>query len=298
MNFLALLLGLAVERLLTNVLHLREFRWLDPIFDRFFESYDDAERTVTVAASLLLMLALVAPVVSVYLILDDSMAHIPVFILSVFVLLFCLGPRDLGEEVSDYREAIADNDLTEIRALSSELLEYDQELAGDPPDIERAIYAQANNRIFGVVFWFAVLGPAGAWLFRVLDLFRRRAVLHARAKELGNGDAEPLEVVSVAVMLHKLLAWVPSRLLMFGYALAGSYEGAMDAWKQVSEKGTGFLAEDEFEVIGAVGCGAAPRGENETVSDRAGTAFALVVRTLWMVWAPVLALLTLYGALT
>ena len=27
--------------------------------------------------------------------------------------------------------------------------------------IERAIYVQANNRIFGVVFWFLLLGPAG-----------------------------------------------------------------------------------------------------------------------------------------
>ena len=29
----ALLLGLAVERLLTHLFHLREFRWLDPVFN-------------------------------------------------------------------------------------------------------------------------------------------------------------------------------------------------------------------------------------------------------------------------
>ena len=33
MNFLALLLGLALERVLTHLFHLREFRWLDPLFD-------------------------------------------------------------------------------------------------------------------------------------------------------------------------------------------------------------------------------------------------------------------------
>ena len=38
--------------------------------------------------------------------------------------------------------------------------------------MERAIYVQANNRIFGVVFWFLVLGPTGAWAFRVLDLLQ------------------------------------------------------------------------------------------------------------------------------
>lgn len=296
MNFLALLMGLAAERLLTNVLHLREFNWLDPVFDRFFRSYDDAEKTVTLAACLLLLLAVIAPVGIVYMILYDSMAHIPVFVFSVFVLLFCLGPRDLGEEVSDYRRAIAENDLDEIRALSAELLESEPEFAGDPPDIERAVYSQANNRIFGVVFWFAVLGPLGAWLFRVLDLLRRRAMYRARQQELSGEVTEQPAFVSVAVMLHKLFAWVPSRLLMIGYAMAGSYDGALAAWKQVV-KGTDFWTEDEHEVIGAVGCGAAPENTDQSVSERAQVAIDLVVRTLWMIWAPVLALLTLYGAM-
>ena len=33
MNFLALFLGLGIERLLTHLFHLREFHWLDPVFD-------------------------------------------------------------------------------------------------------------------------------------------------------------------------------------------------------------------------------------------------------------------------
>ena len=36
MQFLALILGLAIERLLTQLFHLRAFHWLDPIFDQAF----------------------------------------------------------------------------------------------------------------------------------------------------------------------------------------------------------------------------------------------------------------------
>ena len=36
MNLFALLLGLGIERLLTHLFHLREFRWLDPLFDASF----------------------------------------------------------------------------------------------------------------------------------------------------------------------------------------------------------------------------------------------------------------------
>ena len=44
----------------------------------------------------------------------------------------------------------------ETREIAHELLEYWPEPGDSAPDIEAAIYAQANNRIFGVVFWFAL----------------------------------------------------------------------------------------------------------------------------------------------
>ena len=44
MNFVALLLGLGVERLLTHLFHLREFRWLDPLFDRILRFLDKSSR--------------------------------------------------------------------------------------------------------------------------------------------------------------------------------------------------------------------------------------------------------------
>ena len=48
MNFLALFMGLAVERLLTQLFHLRKFHWLDPLFDLAVicegDALDPAER--------------------------------------------------------------------------------------------------------------------------------------------------------------------------------------------------------------------------------------------------------------
>jgi AmpE protein len=297
MNFLALLLGLAIERLLTHLLHLREFRWLDPLFDFFLARFATAGLGKTMAMAFGLLLALVAPVALVFFSLQDRLAHIPLFAFSVFVLLFCLGPRDLGEEVNDYRQAIADNDEAEVQSLATELLEYATEMSPDAPDIERAIYAQANNRIFGVVFWFGVLGPVGAWLFRVLDLMRKRAIQQQRNAAGGNDSTEMLSVVQVVVQLHRLLAWIPSRLLMVGYTLAGSYDGAVAAWRQpLPERKALFPGEDDY-LLGAVGCGAAPENDSDSVSERAQVAIDLVVRTLWMIWCPVLALLTLYGVI-
>ena len=283
MNFLALLLGLAVERLLTHLFHLREFRWLDPLFDWFFGRFGEKDNVAMVTAISVLLLVILAPVAVVYFGLFDRLAQIPLFLFSVFVLLFCLGPRDLAEEVNDYRRAIADNDFDEVQALAAELLEYSPEISTEPPDVEKAIYSQANNRIFGVVFWFAVLGPLGAWLFRVLDLMRRRAAHHHQAID-GKPHDNPSPIVALVFQIHRIFAWIPSRLLMVGYALAGSYDGAVSAWRENSSPGA-FAPENE-RLVSAVGCGAAPAGGEHDVSERAQIAIDLVIRTLWMIWCP------------
>jgi membrane protein required for beta-lactamase induction len=299
MNFLALLLGLAAERLLTHVFHWREFHWLDRLFDWGFKRTGKVGKFAAFGSCLLLLCIILLPVVVVYVALLDTFAHIPLFVFSIFVLLFCLGPRDLGEEVDEYRQAVIDDNPDEARVLATELLEYPPE-AGELPDIDRAIYAQANNRIFGVVFWFAILGPVGAWLFRVLDLMRRRAIRYyigISGDQFATQSLQAAPVVAAAIKLHQIFAWIPSRLLMFGYAMAGDYDGAVSAWRNPPAVSAELFPGKDEQLLGAIGCGASPESIEDDVAARAQVALDLVIRTLWMVWCPVLALLTIYGSI-
>lgn len=296
MNFLALLLGLAIERLLTSVFHLREFRWLDPAFDRLLREVRRRGPwlggAVVVAGALLIS----APVVLASLLLHDEFRQIPFFLFAVVVLLFSLGPRDLEQEVDDYCAALERDDGEALRRVAKELAEEDtpNDSAARHAAVERAIYVQANNRMFGVIFWFLLLGPAGAWLFRVLDLLRRRARFQqSRPEDAAGGESEaPVRV------LHGLLAWIPARLLAIGYTLAGNFEVAARGWRAAREPGLGLVARSE-ELMAQVGMGAAGR-EPETTDDpavayeRLRGAMALVMRTLWLIWCPIIALLTLY----
>jgi AmpE protein len=292
MNIMSIYLGLAVERLLTALFHLRDFNWLDPLIDRFLGATRSTNQVLNIVVVWGFLLLLLLPVLLVAGLLEDRLAQIPLFVFSVFILLFCLGPRDLGEAVSDYRKAIEENDQEELHALAAEFLDRDALPAEGVPDIEAAIYSQANNRIFGVVFWFALLGPVGAWMFRVLDIMRHRALYHPEA-DLPEKGTGPL--IAAVLVWHWVLAWVPSRLLMAGYALAGNYEGAVTAWRKGAED-SGSITADE-QLLGTVGCSAVDHDEDNDVSERAQVAIDLVIRTLWFIWCPVLALLTLYGAL-
>jgi membrane protein required for beta-lactamase induction len=299
MNFLALLLGLIVERSLTHLFRLREFRWLDPLFDAAFRRAGGLPR---VPATLLLAAAaglLALPVAAVSWALWDELLQVPYFAFAVVVLLFALGPRDLADEVDDYLAALRTGDPEDLRRLAKELTESNPpEPAGARNEtVERAIYVQANNRVFAVVFWFLVAGPTGAWLFRVIDLMRRRmAYRHLVVDDPAQSSALWLTTRE----LHAIVAWVPARLLAAGYVLAGDFEDALDSWRRGGGAGAPSIADASESVLCRVGGSAAGRSDldpalTDSAVERVNAARNLVIRTLWIIWCPVIAVLTLYN---
>jgi len=303
MNFLALLLGLALERVLTHLFHLREFRWLDPLFDAHLRRLRATaggvnRRWSALALTFLLAALLVAPVALLAAAFRGELLQIPYFAFAVVVLLFSLGPRDLDDEVEDYGDALETGDVAGQQRVAEELLESlpPPLLAERNAAVERAIYVQANNRIFGVVFWFLVLGPTGAWAFRVLDLLRHRTELKA-------GDADVTATMEAVRTLHGLLAWIPARLLALGYVLAGNFEEAMESWRNSGREAQLPFTAGTVEIVARVGVAASGRGALDAADavealDRIRGARSLVMRTLWMIWCPVIAVLTLYDWLT
>ncbi|RMF98983.1 MAG: regulatory signaling modulator protein AmpE [Gammaproteobacteria bacterium] len=294
MNLIALLLGLAIERLLTHLFHLREFRWLDPFFDRVFGVAAPLPRPLMFAAILLALCLLVLPVVVAGAILDEALFRLLYFAFAIIVLLFSLGPRDLKEEADEYRLALEGGDPQRIRNLAKELLET------DPPDdpvardqaVERAVFVQANNRIFGVLFWFLLLGPAGAWLFRVIDLMRRRAAYRCPPEDAAGGQLR-----AAVQAVHAALAWIPARLLAVSYALAGSFEEAIADWRAYYQNCAERFFDINNDVLACAGSAAAGRaGDRCELRPGAPVAAAmdLVLRSLWLIWCPAIAVLTLY----
>ncbi len=301
MTLLALLIGLVVERLATQLFHLRRLRWLDRLIDFGFHRFSRFANWPALIPVVLLAVILTLPVFLVLFSLQDALYGVANLLLAIVVLFFSLGPKDIGEEVDEYCRAIEAEDEERILNTSKALIETD--ILSDPlqriQKVEESVCIQANNRLFAVIFWFVLFGPygpLGAWAYRVTDLIRRRAVFkHARE------DAEATEeIVKAAEMLHGWLAWIPARLTAIGYAMAGSFEGALHAWRTHGEGKHLPQYQQSESLLARVGVGAMalPDIEGESISERgvrgARAANGLVFRLLF-IWAAVIAAMTLYG---
>lgn len=302
MNLIALLIGLAIERLATQLFHWRRMRWLEQIIDAGFERARRLQWLPAFGAVMLLVVLLALPVLIVIVSLGDALLGFPYLFLAIVVLFFSLGPKDIGEDVDEYCDALRNGDEEATRRTAKSLVESD--LPGDPAaavrEVESAVFVQANNRLFAVIFWFVVLGPLGplgAWAYRVTDLIRRRAVFNAGRDEAG--DAEWAATRDAAVELHGWLAWIPARLTAIGYAIAGHFDGALAAWRSPAEHAA-TTWEGNQQLLARVGQGAMSLvdTDEETIEERgirgARTAKELTFRLL-IIWTVVIAALTLYG---
>ncbi len=324
MNLIALGLGLLLEKLLTRWLHLREPHWFDGYFDWMLRRLNKLDGFVVLPAAAAAAFLPVLPVLLAAHFFRDTLLGIPYLVFAALVLLFSLGPRDLGDEVDEYCNALDAGEEERADEVARELLEAP--VPDNHPQrihaLRKSIFIQANNRLFGVIFWFLTLGligawlfqitevrwflalgPVGAWLFRITDLMRKRVVYSLAQQE--DGEQRPRPALARAVFrCHGALAWPSARLLAIGYALAGSFEDAVSDWRAYYQNTAEHFFEVSNDVLAAAGCGAqgvSPSGEDlsadgvcELESAAARAAMALVGRTL-IVWITFIALATLLG---
>jgi AmpE protein len=267
MKLIALLIGLIVERLATQLFHLRELRWLDHLIDAGFRQAARLANWPAVIPVTVLAVLLVIPVFLPIFLLGDAMyGGFPYLILAIVVLFFSLGPKDIGEEVEEYCTALEAEDDERIAITAKALIEHDMpvEAVERTRQVEEAVCVQANNRLFAVIFWFVLLGPFGAWTFRVTDLIRRRAVFKATRDDSGETATA---VRDAAINLHGWLAWVPARLTAVGYALAGSFDAALHAWRAPDDVASLHQSEQSEKLLARVGTAALSIQDIEDETD-------------------------------
>ncbi|MCG8043612.1 MAG: regulatory signaling modulator protein AmpE [Candidatus Thiodiazotropha endolucinida] len=246
MTLTIILICLIAERFLLEHSHLRSNRW----FTRYCQWHQQQNlpewMQQGVIGLLLLLLPPLLAVAALQHLFADSLLGLPSLLLSIGVLLYTLGPQDLDSQINQYVET-AEADDTEAREIAREIIE-DEPPTSEPARsqaVAEAALQQANRRTVAVLFWFILLGPLGAILYRLATWMPQ-----------SDQAAQDIDFKLNTRQLVIILDWLPARVTAFCYAIAGSFEDALYGWRSYQESRQSEFSDSNTGTLICTGGGA------------------------------------------
>ncbi|MCQ8105604.1 adenosylcobinamide-phosphate synthase CbiB [Methylomonas sp. SURF-2] len=141
------------------------------------------------------------------------------------VLYFCIGASSLRQHAHAVYQALNEQDLALARRRVGLIVSRETERM-DADEVRRAaiesVLENGADAVFAPLFWFVVLGPFGALLYRFAN------TLDAM---WGYKNPRYLHFGWAAARFDDLLNWFPARLTALGYAAIGNGRQAIHAWR-------------------------------------------------------------------
>ena len=174
-------------------------------------------------------LALLPPMLLVALVqfaLHSPLAGVFGLLFGVAVLFHVWGPRDLDADVSAVINA------QDAAARAAALMRLGAAQSGtnagsglsESAAMVESVFASALRRWFGVLFWFLLLGAAGAVLYR----------LAALAAEGEFADALPASTRDGARRCFAALNWPVAQAMTLSLALVGNFDTVLGVWRDAN----------------------------------------------------------------
>jgi membrane protein required for beta-lactamase induction len=292
MTLTIILICLIAERFLLEHSHLRSNKW----FTRYCQWYQQQSLPEWLQQGIIGLLLLLLPpllaVAALQQLFAGSLLGIAGLLFSIGVLLYTLGPQDLDSQINQYVET-AEQDDAEAREIAHAIIE-DEPPTSEPAcsqAVSEAALQQVNRRTIAVLFWFILLGPLGAMMYRLATWLPR-----------SDQAAQDIDFKLNSKQLVIILDWLPARITAFCYAIAGSFEDALVGWRSYQESRQSEFSDSNSGTLISTGSGAmrlttlldeAYAGAH-LYTDLPKAAMALIWRSL-IVFLAILALLTFAG---
>ena len=223
MALLIIVLSLFIERVWVSLAELRTYTWFDRLVDRITSKGQARVMTGTIGVIAVMALPLIA-VVILHVILAKILTVLS-FVFSLGVMLYCLGPRDLDGDVHRFLNAWEQGDEDKAQNYAGQICQQTIETVEKQSlgkAVVEGIVVAAHERWYGVIFWFVVLGPLGALWYRLACVLRYKCIRWNEENTFKDA----------ALMMHHILAWVPVRLTLLSYGLAGSFGDTFEALRK------------------------------------------------------------------
>ncbi len=219
MSFIVILIALLVERFWDGIQSLRDKDLLGRYYVMVRQWFGESETYDGAVGVLCLMLPLIVGIGLLQQLLSFDSVYLLSLILGVVTILLCFGNNHLDNQVQRYLLASEKKDEDDLYEAAADMLKDAVPVKEAERDYKlvRNILHNANDWLLAVLFWFFILGPMGAVLYRCTYVVKQHC---EEAKETSD-FAQSIHV------LYGVLSWLPARLTAYAYGLAGNYSAAI-----------------------------------------------------------------------
>lgn len=164
-------------------------------------------------------------------------------ILAVGVLYLTMGFRQFSHFFTDIHLALRAGEIERARQLLADWRHRSNDKLTSSETARLAIedaLLLSHRYVFAPLFWFVLLGPAGAVLYRLTHLLNES---WNKPMPAGLGMAD--EFGQFARQAFAALDWLPVRITAAAFAVVGDFEDAVDCWRNQASRwpdsGSGIL---------------------------------------------------------
>lgn len=165
-----------------------------------------------------------------------SLGWVAAMVWSIAILYSTLGFRQFSHHFTEIRDALDAGDEDLARQRLAQWMRID---ASELPRVEIVRHViehsvlSAHRYVFGVLAWYTLLaalglGPAGAVVYRVSEYFSSYV---NRPERPASQPVSPATKAN-ASKAWAAMDWLPARITALGFAFVGSFEEAVDGWRQ------------------------------------------------------------------
>lgn len=311
-TLLALLVVLAVEHYLRWGAEYRNFVWLISWRKTLDKHFSDKPFFSDWAGLAFILLAPILALLVFINLFSGFIYFLVFFVISCAVLFLTLGPKPLESSLNQYFEFKEKDDMHSASlALQSEFSQQGSSNSdvdgseGDP--IRRAthiILRESQLRYFSVIFWFVILGPFGALLYRLTyeylilcskQLLSQDENKSSEVTELESDDLVDIDQHQVFEKHLQLLTtitywleWLPSRVTAFIFLLVGDF---VKSFTVLKKNLFNFSSDNQQLVIQTGIASLGLKAQNDSEKTENNEAVALIKRS-FIIYLVLVAILT------
>jgi AmpE protein len=273
MTIIAILLSFALCHFVRELSKVRKHQWLAGWIrfanDHFssLPAWSELSGFLVVLFVPLIVLGLINQLVF------NAFGYLGLFLLATAVLVYTFGLRDIDTQVADIIRT-TDENLQEAALCEFLRSDVTADLDACRAKTVDAVFSESLHRWFGVIFWFALLGIVGAFLYRMVDwLTSEESMLTAAQKHL-------------MLRTRQVLDWPAAQLMTLSLAIATDFDSVFIAWKRYhDEQGHGlFEGSNGFLLASARQIVLSGHAAQDGYADQLGGPLATLKQSMDLVW--------------